>query len=88
MDSRLDTLSLPILKPSIHAPDVELGERSDPPYHVGFLADCYFEWVGTFESSMFTRGASNRFTFTRSSVLSLSSGNADTYTAFKRNGAG
>ncbi|KAH9062206.1 hypothetical protein EDB87DRAFT_326171 [Lactarius vividus] len=50
MDSKLDSLSLPVLRPSIHAPEVELGGQSDPPYCVGFLVDRYFEWVGTFES--------------------------------------
>ena len=53
MDSKLDTLSLPVLRPSIHAPEAELGGQSDPPYRVGCLVDRYFEWVGTFESSMF-----------------------------------
>jgi len=50
MDSKVDSLSLPVLRPSIHAPEVELGGQSDPPYRVGFLVDRYFEWVGTFES--------------------------------------
>ncbi|KAH9002377.1 hypothetical protein EDB86DRAFT_299594 [Lactarius hatsudake] len=45
MDSKLDSLSLPVLRPSIHAPEVELGGQSDPPYRVGFLVDRYFEWV-------------------------------------------
>ena len=53
MDSKLDTLSLPVLRPSIHAPEAELGGQSDPSYRVGCLVDRYFEWVGTFESSMF-----------------------------------
>ena len=52
MDSRLDSLSLPVLRPSIHAPEVELGGQKDPPYRVGFIVDRYFEWVGTFEASM------------------------------------
>ena len=53
MDSRLDTLSLPILKPSIHVPDVDVGGQFDSPYRVAFLIHHYFEWVGTFESSAF-----------------------------------
>ena len=52
MDSKLDSLSLPVLRPSIHAPEVELGGQSNPSYRVGCLVDRYFEWVGTFESSM------------------------------------
>jgi hypothetical protein len=53
MDSKLDSLSLPVLRPSIHAPEAELGGQSDPTYRVGCLVDRYFEWAGTFESSMF-----------------------------------
>ncbi|KAN0127094.1 hypothetical protein V8E53_015112 [Lactarius tabidus] len=50
MDSKLDSLSLPVLRPSIHAPEAELGGQSDPTYRVGCLVDRYFEWAGTFES--------------------------------------
>jgi len=50
MDSKLDSLSLPVLRPSIHAPEAELGGQSNPPYRVGCLVDHYFEWVGTFQS--------------------------------------
>lgn len=56
MDSRLDRLSLPVLKPPTQAPTVaELGGHSDPPYQVAFLIHHYFEWQGTFESGAFTR---------------------------------
>ena len=54
MDSRLDTLSLPVLKPSTHVPtDADLGGQSDAPYRVAFLMHHYFEWIGTFESGAF-----------------------------------
>lgn len=50
MDSRLDCLSLPVLKPSIQGPRVaELEGPNDLSYRVAFLMNHYFEWVGTFE---------------------------------------
>ncbi|KAI0306932.1 hypothetical protein B0F90DRAFT_1683624 [Multifurca ochricompacta] len=49
MDSRLDSLSLPVLQPSVQAPDVDLGGQSEPSFRVAFLIHHYFEWVGTFE---------------------------------------
>jgi hypothetical protein len=50
MDSRLDCLNLPVLKPLIQAPRVaELEGPNDLPYRVAFLMNHYFEWVGTFE---------------------------------------
>ncbi|KAH9960499.1 hypothetical protein BC827DRAFT_402125 [Russula dissimulans] len=49
MDSRLDTLSLPVLKPTTHGPtDADLGSQDDAPYRVAFLMHHYFEWIGTF----------------------------------------
>ncbi|KAH9981871.1 hypothetical protein BJV74DRAFT_64710 [Russula compacta] len=51
MDSRLDRLSLPVLKPPSQAPtEAQLGGHNDPPYRVAFLIHHYFEWQGTFES--------------------------------------
>jgi len=87
MDSKLDSLSLPVLRPSIHTPEVELGGQSDPLYHVGFLVDRYFEWVGTFESSMSTLRACDGFhvLIQRRGHLPLTNGTADTHPAFKRN---
>lgn len=50
MDSRLDCLNLPVLKPHIQGPRVaELEGPNDLSYRVAFLMDHYFEWVGTFE---------------------------------------
>ena len=50
MDSRLDGLNLPVLKPDITGPGVaELDGPDYPPYRVAFLMHHYFEWVGTFE---------------------------------------
>ncbi len=50
MDSRLDGLNLPVLKPHIQGPRVaELEGPNDTPYRVAFLMHHYFEWVGTFE---------------------------------------
>jgi len=50
MDSRLDCLNLPVLKPHIQGPRAaELEGPKDLPYRVAFLMDHYFEWVGTFE---------------------------------------
>lgn len=51
MDSRLDGLNLPVLKPDITGPGVaDLEGPNNPPYRVAFLMHHYFEWVGTFES--------------------------------------
>ena len=56
MDSRLDCLNLPVLKPPIQGPTVaELKGPNDLPYRVAFLMDHYFEWVGTFEFGAFAR---------------------------------
>ncbi|KAI0265136.1 hypothetical protein BC834DRAFT_880270 [Gloeopeniophorella convolvens] len=54
MDSKLDALSLPVLKPPEHphVADAELGGQGDAPYRVAHLAHAYFEWVGTFESGV------------------------------------
>lgn len=50
MDSRLDCLNLPVLKPHIQGPRVaELEGPNDLCYRVAFLMYHYFEWVGTFE---------------------------------------
>jgi hypothetical protein len=50
MDSRLDGLNLPVLKPHIQGPRVaELEGPNDTPYRVASLMHHYFEWVGTFE---------------------------------------
>jgi len=58
MDSRLDSLKLPVLKPPTHVPtDADLGGgQTDTCYRVAFLMFHYFEWVGTFESSAFANG--------------------------------
>jgi hypothetical protein len=54
MDSRLDCLNLPVLKPHIQGPRVaELEGPNDLPYRVAFLMNHYFEWVGTFEFGAF-----------------------------------
>lgn len=54
MDSRLDGLNLPVLKPDITGPGVaELDGPDYPPYRVAFLMHHYFEWVGTFEHGAF-----------------------------------
>jgi hypothetical protein len=55
MDSRLDTFSMPVLKPPVDGPNVaDLdGGQSDSSYRVAFLMFHYFEWVGTFETSAF-----------------------------------
>ena len=56
MDSRLDCLNLPVLKPPIQGPRVaELEGPNDLPYRVAFLMDHYFEWVGTFEFGAFAK---------------------------------
>jgi hypothetical protein len=55
MDSRLDFLNLPVLKPHIHGPRVADLEGPNSPYRVASLIDHYFEWVGTFESSAYAR---------------------------------
>lgn len=56
MDSRLDGLSLPVLKPHIQGPSVaELEGPKDLPYRVALLMDHYFEWVGTFEFGTFAK---------------------------------
>lgn len=54
MDSRLDGLNLPVVKPDIPGPGVaDLEGPNYPPYHVALLIHHYFEWVGTFESGAF-----------------------------------
>ena len=54
MDSRLDGLNLPVVKPDIPGPGVaDLEGPNYPPYRVAFLIHHYFEWVGTFESGAF-----------------------------------
>jgi hypothetical protein len=54
MDSRLDDLNLPVVKPDITGPGVaDLEGPNNPPYRVAFLMHHYFEWVGTFESGAF-----------------------------------
>jgi hypothetical protein len=50
MDSRLDSLSLPVVRTSGHASDLDMGSKHDPSYPVVMLIHHYFEWVGTFES--------------------------------------
>ena len=56
MDTRLDCLSLPVLKPHIQGPRAaELEGPNDPPYRVAFLINHYFEWVGTFEFGAFAK---------------------------------
>jgi len=55
MDSRLDSFSMPVLKPPVDGPngaDLD-GVQSDSSYRVAFLMFHYFEWVGTFEISAF-----------------------------------
>jgi hypothetical protein len=60
MDSRLDGLSLPVLKPPILGPSIaELEGPKDLPYRVAFLMDHYFEWVGTFEFGAFAKTRNN-----------------------------
>ena len=55
MDSRLDSLSMPVLKPPPDGPTgADLGGgQSESSYRVAFLMFQYFEWVGTFETSTF-----------------------------------
>ena len=53
MDSRLDSLSLPVVRASHHASDLDMGDQHDSSYSVALLIHHYFEWVGTFESSAF-----------------------------------
>ena len=56
MDSRLDCLNMPVLKPHIQGPRVaELEGPNDLSYRVAFLMDHYFEWVGTFEFGAFAK---------------------------------
>ena len=54
MDSRLDSLSMPVLKPPADGPNgADLGGGQSDSYRVAFLMFHYFEWVGTFETSAF-----------------------------------
>jgi hypothetical protein len=53
MGSRLDSLSLPVVRASNHASDLDMGCQHDPSYPVALSIHQYFEWVGTFESSAF-----------------------------------
>lgn len=56
MDSRLDGLNLPVVKPDIPGPGVaDLEGPNSGPYRVASLMDHYFEWVGTFETGAFAR---------------------------------
>ncbi|KAI0053083.1 hypothetical protein FA95DRAFT_1552973 [Auriscalpium vulgare] len=50
IDSRIDSLKLPVLKHPFPIVDEPESDSSDASYKVGFLAQSYFEWVGTFES--------------------------------------
>ncbi|KAH9954367.1 hypothetical protein BGW80DRAFT_417349 [Lactifluus volemus] len=52
MDSRLDSLSLPVVRASNHASDLDMGGQHDPSYPVALSIHQYFEWVGTFESKV------------------------------------
>lgn len=53
MDSRLDSLSMPVLKQPPDEPNgADLGgSQSESSYRVAFLMFHYFEWAGTFETS-------------------------------------
>ena len=55
MDSRLDFLSMPVLKQPPDEPNgADLGgSLGESSYPVAFLMFHYFEWVGTFETSTF-----------------------------------
>ncbi|KAH9952869.1 hypothetical protein BGW80DRAFT_570485 [Lactifluus volemus] len=44
MDSRLDSLSLPVVRASNHASDLDMGGQHDPSYPVELLIHQYFEW--------------------------------------------
>ena len=49
MDSKLDGLNLPVLKPE--GPRAAELEGPDPPYRVASVMEHYFEWIGTFQFS-------------------------------------
>ena len=51
MDSKLDGLNLPVLKPQ--GPRVAELEGPDLPYHVASVMEHYFEWIRTFQFSAF-----------------------------------
>ncbi|KAH9954384.1 hypothetical protein BGW80DRAFT_1402182 [Lactifluus volemus] len=62
IDSRLDSLSLPVVRASNHASDLDMGGQHDPSYLVALSIHQYFEWVGTFESKL-SPSQSGSFTY-------------------------